>query len=183
MSESEQDSQLQPLPENPTPQDYGLPANPSIVDRNTWRNQERFLAAYVEHDGHPTIAARSSGIDFQTYRNWGISNKFDFNKRLELADAQVDDSLHAEIIRRGRDGVDHPVIYQGVITDWYKQYSDNLLMFEYKARHPEYRDNYQPQQPNTTINITQTVIEVHDYRNQGAVIEGQSRELTEEDKS
>ena len=52
------------------------------------------------------------------------------------------EKLEAEVDRRAIEGIDHPVIYKGSITDTYKEYSDNLLMFRLKKLRPEYRENY-----------------------------------------
>ena len=40
------------------------------------------------------------------------------------------------------EGVDHPVIFKGEITDTYKTYSDNLLLFRMNKLDPSYRENY-----------------------------------------
>lgn len=50
--------------------------------------------------------------------------------------------LEAEAQRRAIEGVDKPVVYQGEITDSYKEYSDTLLIFLMKGRDPaKFRDN------------------------------------------
>ena len=47
-----------------------------------------------------------------------------------------------EIYRRGFEGYDRPVTYQGEITDRYTDYSDTLAIFALKGLRPEkYRDN------------------------------------------
>ena len=66
--------------------------------------------------------------------------------------------LEAEINRRAIEGVDHPVIHQGVITDTYKQYSDNLLMFRAKRLDPSYRHNYSDKQESGATPVTQIII-------------------------
>jgi len=65
--------------------------------------------------------------------------------------------MEDEVVRRGIDGFDHPVIYEGKITGSYKAYSDNLAMFFLKGLRPEkYRDNQSgiTFQGPTQINIT-----------------------------
>ena len=52
------------------------------------------------------------------------------------------EEMEIEMDRRGLEGVDHPVICQGKITDTYKQFSDNLLVFRAKKLDPSYRENY-----------------------------------------
>ena len=39
------------------------------------------------------------------------------------------DKAEDEVYRRGIEGFDHPVIYEGRITGTYKAFSDNLAMF------------------------------------------------------
>ena len=57
---------------------------------------------------------------------------YGFKKRKAAAAQLFLGKVEAEINRRAIDGVDHPVIHQGVVTGTYKQYSDNLLMFRAK---------------------------------------------------
>ena len=73
---------------------------------------------------------------------WQDKDVYGYQKRLELATAQHLERCILEIDRRAFEGVDHPVIYQGKITDTYKDYSDNLAMFRVKKLDPSYRDNY-----------------------------------------
>jgi hypothetical protein len=47
------------------------------------------------------------------------------------------DALEDEAVRRAYHGNDRPVTFQGKVTDTFKEYSDNLLMFMLKARRPD----------------------------------------------
>lgn len=47
------------------------------------------------------------------------------------------DVIEEEAHRRAIDGFDRPVIYQGEITDTYKDYSDSLLTMLMKGNKPE----------------------------------------------
>jgi hypothetical protein len=47
------------------------------------------------------------------------------------------DQLEEEAWRRGHDGYDKPVIYQGEITDTYKEYSDRCLEIMLRGCRPE----------------------------------------------
>ena len=88
--------------------------------------------------------------------------------------------VEAEINRRAIEGVDHPVIHQGVITDTYKQYSDNLLMFRAKRLDPEYRDNYSEPNKGQTAPVTQIIINLAPGVEWPAeVVEGESRDIPE----
>lgn len=61
---------------------------------------------------------------------------------MSVIEQEYVEKLEAEVDRRAIEGIDHPVIYKGSITDSYKEYSDNLLMFRLKKLRPEYRENY-----------------------------------------
>lgn len=66
-----------------------------------------------------------------------------FAREWQEIQEQYIEKLEREADRRGVDGIDHPVIHQGVITTTYKEYSDNLLMFRLKRLDPQYRDRLQ----------------------------------------
>lgn len=56
------------------------------------------------------------------------------------------EAMEQEAMRRAVEGTDHPVVYQGVVMDTYKEYSDTLLIFLLKAHKPErYRDQVEHQ--------------------------------------
>lgn len=99
----------------------------------------------LRETGNVTAAARAAGIDRSTayrYRNKDTAPAREFAAAWDDALEEAIDSLEAEAWRRARDGVDHPVIYEGEITDTYKKYSDTLLIFLLKANRPQkYRDN------------------------------------------
>lgn len=102
--------------------------------------QAAFLTALVFHAGQHGKAAKSAKISRQTPRNW---LKDDENYQLLYAEAmdQVAEVLEDEVIRRGKEGIDHGIYYQGEEIATEKEYSDQLLMFYLKAAKPEkYRD-------------------------------------------
>ena len=84
-------------------------------------------------------------------------------------------TLEKEINRRAIEGVDHPVIHQGVITATYKQYSDNLLMFRAKRLDPEYRDNYSEPNKGQTAPVTQIITNLAPGVEMPRDAEGQTR--------
>lgn len=53
------------------------------------------------------------------------------------AEAEAADKLEREAWRRGVEGTDKPIAYQGVITATYKEYSDRMLELLLKAHKPE----------------------------------------------
>jgi len=98
-----------------------------------WR--PKFLEALAE-TANVSEAAQYAGVDRSTaYRHKERYEQFasDWEDALE----QACDSLEREAWRRAVEGVDHPVMYQGIITDTYKDYSDTLLIFLLKAHRPE----------------------------------------------
>ena len=56
------------------------------------------------------------------------------------------DSLEAEVHRRAFEGIEKPIVFQGVVTDTYKEFSDGLAQFLLKAHRPEkYRERSEVQ--------------------------------------
>jgi len=131
------------LPEEPTPQDYGFPDKPTATQLQSWMRQQLWLEAFAAC-GSIGEACADTGIPVPTAEHWDTVDSYGFKKRKGWAAQMALGKLEKEINRRGVEGIDHPVIHQGVITDTYKQYSDNLLMFRAKRLDPEYRDNHQP---------------------------------------
>jgi hypothetical protein len=112
-------------------------------------------------------ACRVSGIPRSTIYHWRDTNKR-FNKLLELANDDANDTIEDEIIRRGKDGVEEPLVSMGklVYTEEalrdddgnplldkrghlimepveqvkVKKYSDSLLLALAKSRMKKYRD-------------------------------------------
>lgn len=108
--------------------------------RLTPKRRKKFLAVLAE-SGSVTIAAETVGI-----RRQAVYKARDGDPEFYAAwDKALDtylDKLEREADRRGVEGIDHPVTFQGVITDTYKVFSDNLLMFRMKALAPQkYREN------------------------------------------
>jgi hypothetical protein len=67
-----------------TPQDWGLPEKPTIVEQRTWDNQERFLRRFAQR-GKVVLSAADAGISDRAVEKWQNSDKFGFNKRYERA--------------------------------------------------------------------------------------------------
>ena len=56
------------------------------------------------------------------------------------------DAVEAEVHRRAFEGYEKPIIFQGQITDTYKEYSDGLAQFLLKAHRPDkYRERSEVQ--------------------------------------
>jgi len=67
-----------------TPQDWGFPEKPTHRELTCWDNQQRFLRRYAER-GKFVLSAADVGISIQAIYKWQHSDKFSFNKRMELA--------------------------------------------------------------------------------------------------
>jgi len=81
-------------------------------------------------------AARKAGTTRKTaysHRKTNEAFAASWDDALEVAC----DRLEEEMWRRAVKGVDHPVIYEGEITDTYKKYSDTLIIFLAKAHRPD----------------------------------------------
>ncbi|MCH8089849.1 MAG: hypothetical protein IH955_07540, partial [Chloroflexi bacterium] len=136
------------------------------------------------------------GISVSTAEHWDTVDYYGFKRRKAWAAQMALGKLEAEINRRAIEGVDHPVIHQGVITDSYKVFSDNLLMFRAKRLDPNYRDNYAEPNKDQNVPVTQIIInlapgvempagvegQTH-YREVRSAVEGEYREIAEEDES
>ena len=119
------------------------------------RQKRAFLAGFLK-TGMITKAAELAGIHYTTHYNW-LKQSEAYAEAFEQAKEMAGDLAEDEVYRRGFEGFDHPVIYEGEITTHYKAYSDNLAMFWLKGLRPEkYRDNQAGVsfQGPTQINIT-----------------------------
>ena len=129
-------------------------------------------------------ACSVTGIPVPTAEHWDTVDYYGFKRRKAWAAQIALGKLEAEIHSRVIEGVDHPVIHQGVITDTYKQYSDNLLMFRTKRLDPEYRGNYSDKRESGATPVTQIIINLAPgVEMSSQIIEGESREIPEGDES
>lgn len=73
----------------------------------------------------------------------------DFVVMMQYAKDDYNDSIEQEIVRRGKEGIDEPLVHQGYLTGQYiKRYSDQLLLAKAKAEMAKYRENNQ-----NTVNV------------------------------
>lgn len=96
--------------------------------------------------GSKERVAEALGINPVTIWRW---EKLDPTFTEELREALqgiFNDSLDAEIIRRGKEGWLEPVWYKGEQVGTVRRFDSNLLMFRKKQLDPSYRDN-------ATVNI------------------------------
>lgn len=106
--------------------------------------QRAFLAAFAETC---TIsgAAERARIARPTHYRW--LQDASYAERYSAAREEAVERLVAEVRRRGVDGVDRPVMYQGELVFHrgkqviIREYSDSLLMFLLKKLDPSFREN------------------------------------------
>lgn len=111
----------------PTPQEYGFPVNPSVVNQQCWGRQQAFLKAFGQL-GTIRAAARTIGIHRSTVNLWLSTDLYSFKKR--LADAKEEYREYLE-----------DLIHERLSNPQGNRGSDVLLMFREKAEWPEkYRE-------------------------------------------
>jgi hypothetical protein len=76
--------------------------------------------------------ARKAGLYYDLHYYW-LRTDQSYATAFEVARQIAGDKAEDEVYRRGIEGFDHPVIYEGKITTTYKAYSDNLVMFFLKG--------------------------------------------------
>ena len=102
------------------------------------RAREIFLAVLAERC-NVSEACRAAGIGRSTVYQWREAEP-EFAEAWKAAEDEAADKLEAEAWRRGVDGVDKPVTFQGQITTTYREYSDRMLEILLKAHRPMYRE-------------------------------------------
>ncbi|SDH23427.1 helix-turn-helix domain-containing protein [Propionivibrio dicarboxylicus] len=99
-----------------------------------------FCAALVASGGNVSRACEAVNISRQTAYDWRDEDPA-FAKEWDRAKSLGLDTLEDEAVRRAFEGVDKPIVHQGVITDTVKDYSDTLMIFLLKGGKPEkYRE-------------------------------------------
>lgn len=102
--------------------------------------KERFLRVLKETT-NPTLAAESIGMSLK-WLNKVRKKDSVFSALWEDAIEEGLDLCEAEIKRRGFDGYDEPVYFQGLLVDTQKKYSDKLAIEYMRANRPKkYRDH------------------------------------------
>lgn len=107
------------------------------IERTPERD-ETFLAQLRE-GATVRVAATAAGYIRQSVYDYRADDEA-FAKAWEEAKAEGDDAIRDEIKRRGVDGWDEPVFYQGKEVSTVRKYSDRMLELLAKSRMPEFRD-------------------------------------------
>jgi hypothetical protein len=108
----------------------------------TPEKEAAFLETLAE-SANVTKSCEINGIARRSAYEWREKDP-DFAKRWDEAINLGVDALEDEAVRRGRDGVDEPVFYQGQVCGMIRRYSDTMLIVSLKARRPEkYSERFQ----------------------------------------
>lgn len=97
--------------------------------------KKKFLATYRLR-ANIGEACTEVGLHRGMIARWRKADE-EFAEDFLEAQSHAVDQLEREAWRRGVEGFDHPVVYQGEITDTYKDYSDVLLTRLLEANRPD----------------------------------------------
>ena len=100
------------------------------------KKQKAAFLANLATTGDVSASCKASGLPRSTAYEWRDADP-EFRAEWEKAQDQGTDALEDEAIRRGREGFEEPVFYQGVPVGTVRKYSDALLTFMLKGRRPE----------------------------------------------
>ena len=114
----------------------------------------RVIRHLITEGGRVKQACAKAGLNVFTFYKWQRKDE-KFKAAVDEAKRRTLDLLQAEAYRRAVEGNDKPIIYKGEITGYYKEYSDNLIMFLMKQLDPSYRENF-----NQLIGISGSDIEI-----------------------
>lgn len=103
--------------------------------RRTIAREQKFLET-LRQTCIVSEAAKIAGIGRRTVYQWREADP-EFAAAWDEAEQEAADKLEREAWRRGVEGVDKPVTYQGKITATYKEYSDRMLELLLKAHRPD----------------------------------------------
>lgn len=108
--------------------------------RFTPKRQEHYLAV-LEETGEPALARHEVGFTYETIRQHRMKNP-GFEEAEEEALRIYRAKLAQEVHRRGVEGVQEPIYWNGMVVGWVTKYSDRLLELHIKRHNPEYRDKF-----------------------------------------
>lgn len=112
----------------------------SLAITFTEEKQQEFLRIYAA-TGLLNKAAAAVGHPPQTIHYRRKMNP-EFDAAVHQAKQDFCETIEAEIVRRGRVGVDKPVFQKGQQVGVVREYSDMLLLALAKRHIPEYRDKH-----------------------------------------
>lgn len=107
--------------------------------KKTQARMELFLLTLAQPGCTVSKAAQTAGIDIKTAYNWK-KDDLEFAEAWNYCYDEGTELLIEEATRRGVEGIDKPIFYQGELIDTVKEYSDTLLVKQLEARRPaDYR--------------------------------------------
>lgn len=116
------------------------------------KKKEMFIKAFTEK-GTIYAAAEVAELSRDTVSRWRKDDP-DFAAAMDRALEDYADKLEREADRRGCEGFEEPVFFQGKEVAKVRKFSDNLLMFKLKGLRPEkYRETVKIDAPTTLIAI------------------------------
>lgn len=118
---------------------------------------ERAKARYLEllsRSGQQSSSAYQVGVTAKTVQAHARQNP-EFKAACGDALDRYRERIDGEVRRRGLEGVEEPVFFQGIVVGWLRKYSDQLLLAHAKRHVPEYRDRVQ-----ADLNVTGGVLVV-----------------------
>jgi hypothetical protein len=151
----------------PTPQDYGFPENPSVVNQQCWDRQQAFLKAFGQL-GTIRAAARTIGIHRSTVNLWLSTDLYSFKKR--MADAKEE---YREFLE--------DLIHEWLTNPQGNRGSDVLLMFREKVEWPEkYREEVKVLRVSAQLQMPDRLKQLAEKdmkRLEAETVEGEFREM------
>lgn len=112
--------------------------------------KQKFLELLMQN-GNVSRCAAEIGVSYTTVSKHANKDPY-FKECIEIAKAKFIGTLEDEAIRRGRDGVEEDVYFQGVVVGTKRVYSDKLLADALKANDPDkYATKTGPQTNNFAI--------------------------------
>jgi hypothetical protein len=134
--------------------------------QQTILHQKHFLAEFAK-TGHINDSCDKIGVNrWMFYGKW--SNDPEFVALFKKMELQHLDRMAAEADRRGIEGIEKGIYWQGDRVATERQYSDNLLMFRMKRLDPAYRDSNQIQINNNQVDVKRIVYHFDGPANQQA---------------
>jgi len=121
MSEKEKEQSMNEPAVVPTESELSDDRNTKLTLRTLKRifpatlkhKQRRYLAAYAITGGI-VRATKKTGIDYRSHYTW--MKQPEYAEAFEYAKQIAGDMSEDEVIRRGAEGIDAPIIYKGEIT-------------------------------------------------------------------
>jgi len=137
----------------------------SAKSTRTPEGDAKFLSAL--ENGHPVRGAcDASGYSRSCVYRWRQEDEA-FDRLWRRALFIAGDLLEEEADRRGRDGYDEPVYFQGEERGAKRKYSDGLLLARLKAIRP---DDYRERAVAPSINQQNVTVIVRDFDTEAALL-------------